>query len=299
MKTKTTAILLIVFAIILGQNNLYSQRKYQPKTKKKQFYGNQRLQKPLFHWVTGDHSRHGLQLSFGPNYTFTSAKPNHEQIPIGDSTFNYSHDPKGRLGGFVELGMVHITKRPRKLIHYYDWGIAYKHIGGREITNIDIYDDRDTLVESLSGDGEFYNGHISGRFSVHSVFQINPVTFLDNALGVNLDYSFLGRNKDYNGAFMPETQDFEGNIQGQIHYDFGFGFKVRSGLFLIPGVQLPILTAYEWRNGNPSLHWFSSKYYPAHFKLKVVWLFKRDPDRCPPVETNEQDKKRNEEFMNR
>ena len=114
-----------------------------------------------------------------------------------------------------------------------------------------------------------------------------------------MEYSFNGRNKEYDGYSMPETQDFEGNFQGQLHYDFGFGFKARDGLFFIPGFQVPLLTAYEWRNGNPSLHWFSSKYYPAHFKLKVVWLFKRDPNRCPPVELNEDDKKRNEEFLNR
>lgn len=284
--------------LIIVPEDCFAQGSYRPKTKKKQFYGNQRLQKPLFNWVTGDYSRHGIQLSLGPNYTFTRMSAIEETFAIGDSTVRNSQEPKGRLGAFVELGMVHITKRPRKYIHYFDWGIAYKHIGGREITRSDYYD-RDTLVVSFDGEGEFYNGHLSGRFSVHNVFQINPVTFLDNALGINLDYSFLGRNKDYEGEYLPQNQDFEGQFQGQLHYDFGFGFKPRDGFFVIPGFQVPLLTAYEWRNGNPSLHWFSSKYYPAHFKIKLVWLFKRDPNRCPPVETNEEDRKRSEEFMNR
>lgn len=292
-------LILLLSLLFLSTELALGQGNYRPKTKKKQFYGNQRLQKPLFNWVTGDYSRHGIQLSFGPNYTFTRMSALEDEIPIGDSTLRYSHEPKGRLGAFVELGMVHITKRPRKYIQYFDWGIAYKHIGGRELTNVDFYDDRDTLVGSLEGEGEFYNGHLSGRFSVHSVYQINPMTFLDNAIGINLDYSFLGRNQDYDGYFLPQTQDFEGQFQGQLHYDFGFGFKPKDGFFIIPGFQVPLLTAYEWRNGNPSLHWFSSKYYPAHFKVKLVWLFRRDPNRCPPVETNEQDKKRNEEFLNR
>jgi hypothetical protein len=292
-------LLMGLILMICVPEDFFAQGSYRPKTKKKQFYGNQRLQKPLFNWVTGDYSRHGIQLSFGPNYTFTRISAIEETFAIGDSTVRCSQEPKGRLGAFVELGMVHITKRPRKYIHYFDWGIAYKHIGGREITRSDYYDDRDTLVGSFDGEGEFYNGHLSGRFSVHNVFQINPVTFLDNALGINFDYSFLGRNQDYDGYHLPQTQDFVGQFQGQLHYDFGFGFKPRDGFFVIPGFQVPLLTAYEWRNGNPSLHWFSSKYYPAHFKIKLVWLFKRDPNRCPPVETNEEDRKRSEEFMNR
>lgn len=289
----------LVFLLVTLVNQSLAQRgQYRHKTKKKQFYGNQRLQKPLFKWVTGDYSRHGIQLSFGPTYMFTRASAAEESYNLNDTTFEYEREPYGKLGGFVELGMVHITKKPRKYIQYYDWGIGYKQFAGREETRAALYDDRDTLIGNLNGKGDFFNGHLYGRFSVHNVWQINPTTFLDNALGINVDYAITGRNQTYDGYHNPFTQEFQGELRGQLHYDLGFGFKARDGFFIIPGVQLPILGAYEWNGGTPNISWFSSSYYPAQFKLKLVWLFKRDPNRCPPVETNEQDRERAKEYQN-
>jgi len=297
MKLKSILLILLSLSCIA----VYGQRgQYVHKNKKKQFYGNQKLQQPLFKWVTGDYSRHGIQLSVGPTYTFTRLKPVEGELALNeDSLFRYSHEAKSRAGIFIELGMVHITKYPRKYIHYYDWGIGYKHFGGRELFESGLYDNRDTLVGNLSGEGAFYNGYLYGRFSVHNVYQLGPQTFLDNALGVNVDYLMVGGERSYEGSFLPQTQKFQGDLIGQLHYDLGFGFKPRNGFFIIPGVQLPILGVYEWNNGSPSLHWFSSRYYPALFKVKFVWLFKRDPNRCPPVETNEMDRERAKEFMNR
>ena len=271
---------------------------YTPKNSKKDFYGNKRISKPLFRWVTGDHSRHGIQLTFGPTYTFTKSGADEEVFQQNDTLMRYSKEAKGKIGAFAEIGMVHITKRPRKFIQYYDWGIGYKHFAGKEYSNASLHRN-DSIIANLSGEGDFYTGHLFGRFSVHSVFQINPTLFLDNALGANVDYILMGKNKSYDGFHLPETQRFQSDIIGQLHYSFGFGFKPREGLFLIPGVRLPILGAYEWDGGNPRISWFSSQYYPAMFNLKIVLLFSRDPNRCPPVETNEEDKKRAKEYMNR
>ncbi|MEX2484786.1 MAG: hypothetical protein WED10_09505 [Brumimicrobium sp.] len=298
MKLLTTYCIFLI-AIFAG-TSAFAQ--YTPKSKKKQFYGNQRLHKPLFKWVTGDYSRHGLQIQFGPTYTFTKIGAEENELDLGgDTLLRYSQEAKGRIGIFAEIGMVHITKKPRKFIHYYDWGLGYKHYGGRELFNSSVYDDRDTLIGEVNGEGKFYNGYLFGRFSVHNVYQMTPYTFLDNALGINLDYAIVGKNKAYEGFPNPAPKRFQGNIMGQVHYNFGFGFKPKpdKGFFVIPGFRLPIVGAYEWSGGTPAIHWFSSKYYPAMFKVKFVWLFKRDPNRCPPVETNEEDKKRAKEFRNR
>lgn len=292
-------VVILLFSLLFIDN---AQAQYEPRNSKKQFYSNQRIHKPLYRWVTGDYRRHGIQFSFGPTYTFTSPGTTEEEYQLTqDTLLRYTREAKGRVGFFAEIGMVHITKKPRKLIHYYDWGIGYKHIGGRELFSAGVYDDRDTLVGELEGEGKFYNGYLYGRFSVHSVFQMNPYLFLDNALGVNGDYALVGKNKSYDGYHEPSTQKFQGDIVAQLHYDLGIGIKPRvdKGFFIIPGVQMPILGAYEWSGGTPAIHWFSSKYFPALFKVKFVWLFKKDPTRCPPVETNEKDRERAKEFKNR
>src|SRR5690554_106666 len=140
----------ILLIVILLSNYSYAQ--YIPKNKKNQFYGNQRLHKPLYRWVTGDYNRHGIQLSFGPTYTFTKIGEENQELriqsatPSQDTLILFSHEAKGRIGIFGEVGMVHITKRPRKLVHYYDWGIGFKLFGGRELSESEIYDNRDTLI---------------------------------------------------------------------------------------------------------------------------------------------------------
>ena len=137
---KKHLVVLLALICAFGSSAVAQSGSYRNKTKKKQFYGNQRLHQPLYKWVTGPHQRHGIQLSFGPTYTFTRMNAVKGEMRInGDSLFRYSHEAKSRIGIFVELGMVHITKRPRKLIQYYDWGIGYKHIGGREFFESGLY----------------------------------------------------------------------------------------------------------------------------------------------------------------
>jgi len=296
--------LLLLFTVLLS-TSAYGQ--YTPKKKKKQFYGNQRLHQPIYRWVTGDYLRHGIQLSFGPTYTFTKigaeeheyriASPN----PSVDTLIRFSREAKSRIGIFGEIGMVHITKKPRKYIQYYDWGIGFKLYGGRELSESRIYDSRDTLIGKFDGEGKFYNGYLYGRFSAHNVYQINPHLFLDNALGLNLDYALMVGNMAYDGFHVPTDEKFQGNILGQLHYSIGLGIKPRAdkGFFFVPSIELPVLGIYEWNKGTPAIHWFSSQYYPAMLRLKFVWLFKKDPNRCPPVETNEKDKERAREYDNR
>lgn len=289
----------LVFLFFIGlffSSGIYAQ--YTPKKKKKQHYGNQRLHKPLYRWVTGDYAKHGIQFSFGPTYTFTKNGAFDDEFRIDsknsgvDTLIQFSREAKSRIGIFAELGMVHITRRPRKLIHYYDWGVGFKLYGGRELTESKVYDNRDTLIGQLDGEGKFYNGYLYGRFSAHNVFQINPHLFLDNGLGVNLDYAVMNGNMVYDGFHVPKDEQFQGDLMGQLHYSIGLGIKPRAdkGFFFIPSIELPVMGIHEWNGGSPAIHWFSSKYYPAMLRLKFVWLFKRDPNRCPPVEINATDR---------
>lgn len=287
----------LTFSFLFGSFDVNAQM-YKPKKKRKQFYGNQRLQQPLYRWVTGPNSRHGIQLQFGPTYMFTKLGGTEIQTTNETRPVDYNLNPTGNLGVFAEIGMVHITKRPRKFPQYYDWGIGYKQFGGKQTSTVEYTDNAGSIEE---GNGSFSNGYAYGRFGAHSVFQINPRTFLDNAIGVNLDYNIVRGNQEYNGIVIANdavAPFFQNELIGQLNYDFGFGFKPREGFFVIPGFRIPVFEVYEFRTGNPTMEWFSSKYMPAMFKLKLIWLFKKDPNRCPAVETNDAEKKKNDAFRN-
>lgn len=291
--------LLLIFILFFGTFS-YAQS-FKQKKGRKHHLNNPRLRKPLFRWVTGDYSKQGIQFSFGPTYTLTNPEsPTGSYRSItGDTLVKYMRDPKSKLGIFAEIGMTHIVSRPSRFIHYFDWGIGLKYIGGGEFLESNIYT-RDTLRSTLKGHSEFYNGYVYGRFDVHSIFQINPYLFLDNSIGVNGDYAIKIGNQSYQGFHNPNTQQFQGNINVQLHYSIGLGIKPNpeKGFFFIPSIAAPILGVYEWHGGTPSIFWFSSRYYPIQLRLKFVFLFKKKAS-CPPVETNSQDRKAAQQYRNR
>lgn len=272
----------------------------QKKKKRSQYFTKQSYQYPLFKW-TGEYSRHGFQFNFGPTYLLTNGEtPERDLSTSPDTNATYTHNPSGRLGGFIEVGMVHIAKKRRKVIHYFDWGIGYKHFAGTEQTRLMIH--RFGETNEVKGNGVFDMGYLYGRFNVHNVWQINRDVFLDNALGFNVDYrltgSVPGDNSRYDGAVLPQTQRFQQDFVAQLNYELGVGFKIRDGFFIIPSVHTPILGIYEWTGGNPSLMWYSSRYQPLLLKVKFVWLFKKKNNACPPVYGNPDDEKRNQQYMN-
>lgn len=273
---------------------------YKPKKGKRHHFNNSHIRKPMYRWVTGDYSKLGIQFSFGPTYTLTNPKTTTSSYGMQSGTLvRYTRDPISKPGFFVELGMTHITSHPNRFIHYYDWGIGFKSIAGAETMQSKIYTN-DTLRTTLNGSGAFRTGYLYGRFDVHSVFQMNPYLFLDNSLGVNGDYALMVGNKGYDGFTLPQTQKFQGNINVQLHYSIGLGIRPNpdKGFYFIPSVEVPVLGAYEWNGGTPSIYWFSSRYYPIQLRLKFVFLFRKGKH-CPPVETNAADKKAAEQYQNR
>lgn len=261
---------------------------------------------------------YGFQFSAGPNYTLT--RLHNETIRFQSNSgrpVDYTIDPSGRIGGFVEIGMAHFPMGEPKLkfikkrfLSYYDWGLGFKYIGGKEATDINNYDPTGTLIlSSQHGDGNdvatttkgFYNGYVSGRFSLHKNIYFGEKYYLDNGLGVNFDYRVLTGTQKYVGTSTiglsgAQPQHFHKPLVAQIHYDIGFGIKIRRGSYLIPGIQIPILGLAEFHKGNPSLQWYSSNYLPVFFHLKFIKLLeKKKTSGCNTG--SEEDRKRNKEYM--
>lgn len=291
------SIVLIVLTIFsFGLVN--GQQLYKSKKKRKDYFG--KAENP------NDKVRpFGLQVQLGPTYTFTRLK--NETIGIQDPSlgnFQYTHDPSGRLGIFAEIGFVHFNmKEPKykfgRFIDYIDYGIGFKLFGGHETTAIDRLDSIGGVVGTTIGEGEFYNGYANLRFGVHKLQYLNKTKniFLDHSLGVNADFIVLPGNQDYKLPVLPFTQHFDDGLKVQLHYDLGFGIRLKKGQYLIPGVQLPILGIHEWNGGNPSINWFSSKYYPALFHIKYIYLFKAKKSKNKCYEGDARGRKQNEEYM--
>lgn len=270
-----------------------AQRDFTPGKKRSSVFGQADYK---------DYRYFGLQVSGGPTYMFTRADKNNPTYATTDDTgrpMDYTFDPAGKPGFFLEVGLAHFPKKRSKLstklktvlVSYYDWGLGFKYLGGKEETTINYYNLSNQLLSTTTGKGSFYNGSIYGRFTLHKNINLSKKFFIDNGLGVNFDYRVLEGSQSYDG-FASSDQWFSKPFAVQLHYDLGFGVKMSRRSYFIPGVQMPIVGIAQWRGGCAATHWFSSNYVPALFHLKFIYLFEKKAKGCPAAKGNDDDNKR-------
>lgn len=251
-----------------------------------------------------DYRPYGLQLSAGPTFMLTRKDNPSQTIMQNNRAIDYTIDPSGRPGVFIEAGMIHIPQKRSKLsralkyifVSYYDWGIGYKHLGGAESTHFDYKDPFGNIASSDDFESSFYNGFVYGRFTAHKNFYIGKKFFIDNGLGFNVDFNLVRANEssDYTGSVESVlgagTHKFHQPFVAQLHYDLGLGYRINRRSMLIPGVQVPIMGINEWRGGCAALKWYDSNYLPLLVHIKWTYLFEKKAKACPPVKVNDQDK---------
>lgn len=245
----------------------------------------------------------GIQFSLGPTFMLTRRTPITTRYESIGRSYDLTTTPKGLPGIFVEVGMVHYPKKRSKLsqklkyifVSYIDWGIGVKLLRGTETTRIDQLDPLTLNTISTSEQtGKFDNPFVSARVTFHKNFYIGKKYFIDNGLGINLDYNFQRDEASGYTAFVeqavPDRHRFHHPFVAQLHYELGFGFRLNRRSMLIPSVQAPILGFHEWRGGASALKWFDSNYYPLLVKIKWTYLFQKKSKGCPPAKVNDQDK---------
>ena len=283
-------IIFILFALIT--NSILGQKDFTPKNRK-QAFGGPSDYRILRNW--------GPQISFGPAYTLT--KKQNETVKVMNShnlPEDYTIDPKGSWGGYFDIGTANYPIKPTKfliagkrIISYYDWGLGFKYIGGKETTTINNYNSNGAITSTTIGNGKYHNGYVTGRFTVHKNVHFNPTHYIDNGLGVNFDYRVLNGSQAYSGGpTSGAPQTFHKPLVIQLHYELGFGIILKRGHYLIPSVQIPIIGFA----GDAALKWYSSTYRPILFKVKFIKILEKKSNGCGNA-GSEEDKKRNKEYM--
>lgn len=245
----------------------------------------------------------GLQFSFGPTYMMTRGKnPTYTTMQSG-RPIDFTMDPAGRLGVFLEAGMLHYPTKRSKLsqrlkyifVSYYDWGIGYKLLGGIEDTHLEFKDPFGTVVTTEDHRGKFYNGFLYGRFTLHKNIYLGKRYFIDNGLGVNVDYNITraDENSDYTQSITSSlgqgAHTFHNPFVAAMHYNLGFGIRLNRRSFFVIGAEAPILGIQEWRKGCAALKWYDSNYTPLMFRFKWTYLFKKKTKGCATAKVNDQD----------
>lgn len=253
--------------------------------KKSDFYGSKFRATPLYKYQ-GFYKLTGFHFTAGATYNMTRTKPLETTYSnqTGDTSLNQSLMPRGKLGYYVKVGALHIFRKKRKVFHYIDYGIGVKHFGGIEEFNADLIINRAGVINSsvIEGKGNFDLGYAFLDFNINNVIQISEYNWIQNSIGFNLDYQIYGGGQ-YSGAMSTAPQDYQQKFKADIHYKLGLGIKLVKGMYLVPAIETPIFTAFGWRNGHPSIHWFGSTYQPLIVSLTFAFLLKKNPEDCPPV----------------
>lgn len=232
--------------------------------------------------IWSEHASHYRPLGWHINPGLTYEIGNSAE----DESDAYELTPSGLPGYYVEAGMVHLFKNYGKVVHYFDWGLGVKHFGGQEKTK--------TAAGDVSR-GQFNYGSAFARASIHNVWQLTRINFIDQSIGANFDYQIYGGKDDPDYTPPNGTNNMQGKMILNLHYTFGWGIKVRDGFFVVPQVQTPILRALPWGGFNPGHSWFNSRYQPTIFTIKFAWLFRKKG--CPKVFDNGEGKRQSDQFQ--
>ncbi len=214
----------------------------------------------------GTYQLQNFYLSPGLTYMF----PN--EIPNILTSSNSEINAKGRLAYIIEAGAYRIFEKGGNIFNYLDYGFSYKKLSGSEQIN-----------ESKS---IFKQRFLTGSFNLNNIWQLSDRKFIQTSIGSNINFKLFEE-----GSPSPNNTD---KLTLAFHLKFGYGFKIKKTLFVIPTMESPFLTLKKWEQGKSSYGIFNSRYRPLIFKVRLIWLKKPGKGKCPEALTSPEDKARYE-----
>ncbi|MFY7971838.1 MAG: hypothetical protein ACOVOO_07840 [Flavobacteriales bacterium] len=232
---------------------LYYESEYQPKG-----------------WFGGA----GFTYTFPTQLAYDQTRVSNRTVE-NDTLYSGRFNPKGRFGLYFEAGRHHFTKKVY-LVDHIDYGIAFKQYKGREDFEGKVK--ADSLL-AFSNIGKFGYTYLGAFFNASNIFQIGDQFWIHNSLGANVDYAII-KKETYLGPTTGMPQVFPSNLQAQLHYKLGLGWKAGAGLYFLPSIETPILNLYRFDDGKSTMAVFSSRYRPIIVSVRVMFLDRTKTKSC-------------------
>lgn len=221
----------------------------------------------------GQYKMGGWLISPGLTYMW----PNKIKFLGGQEDPNIN--PKGRIALYLEAGRYRFFYQGGRFFNYFDYSLAYKRLSGSE--------------KYLDNKGIFKQNYLLGNFNLNNIYQLTDFTFIQNSIGVNLDYNFSQKYQDSGSPLGANTD----KLLFSLHYKIGYGMKVTDKLFIIPSIETPIINFKKWEHFKSTYGIFSSRYRPIILSVRFAWLRTPNKGACPPVYANPDDKAKQEQYM--
>lgn len=206
-----------------------------------------------------------------PGITYTLTQLGSKKVNFGDSIIADFVD-KGKVRVYLGFGRFRMLEYWH-LFKYFDYGIAYKWIGGKENYEASYV----PLGVTNSGTGKFNDHNVLAFLNFNNIIDVRD-GFVQNSIGATIDYTFLQSRKSQFGV----GERFPDRFVAQLHYKIGYGFMPNNKLLLIPSIEIPIV-GFMPDIPNPMLPYFNSKYLPIIISVRCL-LIRPKRDVCIPIE---------------
>ncbi|GAB4248623.1 MAG: hypothetical protein Kow0079_00860 [Vicingaceae bacterium] len=193
-------------------------------------------------------------------------------------TQDYTAKGRGKIGLMLEVGLFRMNKK--RVINYFDFGLSYKWLRGKELYETSLYDSLNNKVFTLESENKFSDHLISGNINIGNHVWVNYNKFFLNGIGLNGDFFMIPSRKSELAPLEPHK--FPETIVAQLHYFFGIGFKVKERLIIMPMVETPIFAIYPFNHIVSTHDYFNTRYRPILLKVRFMFL-KNQSKTCPPV----------------
>lgn len=173
----------------------------------------------------------------------------------------------GRTGLYLEVGRQHFFEDPI-FVHYIDFGAHFKMLRGEEGYQGVVLNEASGALAPTDNTGTFSDSYAGLYFNANHIHQITDASFLQYTIGANAGYRVIER-RTFEGIALPD-QEFADPLQVQLHAKLGYGFRLESGVFLIPAIETPILNLSPFYDGKSTLPMFNTRYRPIIFSLRIL-----------------------------
>ena len=283
-----TVFLMLVASFAFGQKNPYWKNVKTTKNDK-------RTIRP---WLDKNvrYARAGWYAE--PGFTYTLSRFNNEQETVferNDSTYTATFDPDGRFGIYLGAGRFRIYQK--RWLTYIDAGLAWKQLKGRQQVEGELVNTADQeVLLTTTGEARFRENYALAHLNLNKVSTVGFQSFIQNTIGVNVDYRFAQRTTLDGDQIGVQTGQAPGPLNVQLHYKFGWGFKATKRVFVIPSIETPILNAVTFDRFKSTHLYFNSRYRPLIVSVRVMLLRDSNKTKCPPVYGNPDDKSKQDAF---
>jgi hypothetical protein len=245
--------------------------------------------------LDADFKLNGFYAGIGGTYMYPwkeSDEKFYSKQTFNDTTLeiftSFQGKPSGKLGLYAEVGWFHSFQNPT-FFHFLDLGLSYRQYKGSEdfsgnkklVFSDSLGNVLGTAPSSLSQSDTYSDQIVSFSANLTNHFHFSRYGFVQNGIGVNVDY-FFSKSRSGGPVFPGYEAKFLPDIQAQLHYRFGVGWKASPTILVIPSIELPLLTLYEFDEFRSALPYFSTRHYPIIFSVRIMFLRRISEDCVVP-----------------